>query len=405
MLIEMHLLQNHAPSNLNRDDTGSPKDCVFGGVLRARISSQCLKRSIRRSTIFDASLKGHLGKRTRKLPEQVRSALLRLGCSESDAAVIAKKTAEFGRSSKKDAEADGTVETAGSNGKATEPEKGSSAVDDALTRQLIFMAPGEIEALAGELKGIFEHNGRDTFAKLKIEDIEKQLGRRLPRSVDIALFGRMTTSAAFEDVQASMQVAHALSTGKLEKQFDYFTAVDDLVEEADENGAGMIGDVEFNAATYYKYFSLTWEQFVASLGGEAEARGVAEEALDAFIRAAALTTPTGKQNSFAAHNPPDAILIEVKRENVPVSYANAFVKPIWAGRNGDVVEQSIEALSTYSEQLKKAYDLRPVASLCLTVRGQAIAGARRVDTLSDLVKETLQAVRVTEAAGAAGTAP
>src|SRR6266545_2919488 len=47
MLIELHLLQNFAPSNLNRDDTGSPKDCEFGGFRRARISSQCIKRAIR----------------------------------------------------------------------------------------------------------------------------------------------------------------------------------------------------------------------------------------------------------------------------------------------------------------------------------------------------------------------
>ena len=47
MLIEIHMIQNHSPSNLNRDDLGAPKTCIFGGVTRARISSQCLKRSIR----------------------------------------------------------------------------------------------------------------------------------------------------------------------------------------------------------------------------------------------------------------------------------------------------------------------------------------------------------------------
>ncbi|MGZ3668061.1 MAG: type I-E CRISPR-associated protein Cas7/Cse4/CasC, partial [Ktedonobacterales bacterium] len=36
MIIEQHILQNFAPANLNRDDTGSPKDCVFGGHRRAR---------------------------------------------------------------------------------------------------------------------------------------------------------------------------------------------------------------------------------------------------------------------------------------------------------------------------------------------------------------------------------
>ena len=47
-LLELHVLQNFSPSNLNRDDTGSPKDCEFGGYRRARISSQCQKRAVRR---------------------------------------------------------------------------------------------------------------------------------------------------------------------------------------------------------------------------------------------------------------------------------------------------------------------------------------------------------------------
>ena len=69
----------------------------------------------------------------------------------------------------------------------------------------------------------------------------------------------MTTSATFEDVQASAQVAHAISTTRVEHQFDYFTAVDDLKSDADDDqGAGMIGDVEFNSATYYKYSPSTW---------------------------------------------------------------------------------------------------------------------------------------------------
>ena len=58
MLVEIHMLQNHAPSNLNRDDTGSPKECTFGGIKRGRISSQCLKRSIRRSPVFRDALSG-----------------------------------------------------------------------------------------------------------------------------------------------------------------------------------------------------------------------------------------------------------------------------------------------------------------------------------------------------------
>ena len=163
---------------------------------------------------------------------------------------------------------------------------------------------------------------------MKKDELEKQIKTMLPRSVDIALFGRMTTSATFEDVQASAQVAHAISTTRVEHQFDYFTAVDDLKSDADDDhGAGMIGDVEFNSATYYKYFAIDVDALTENLGGDAE---TARRAVVAFLKAAALATPSGKQNTFAAHNPPDAILVELSDSHVPVNYANAFVGPVRA---------------------------------------------------------------------------
>ena len=119
------------------------------------------------------------------------------------------------------------------------------------------------------------------------------------------MFGRMTTSEAFEDVQAAVQVAHALSTNALAQEFDYYTAVDDL---SGESGAGMIGDVEFNSSTYYKYLNVHWEQLVKNLGGDA---AVARQAVLALLEAAATAQPTGKQNSFAAHSLPDLVLVEV----------------------------------------------------------------------------------------------
>jgi CRISPR system Cascade subunit CasC len=47
MFIELHIIQNFPPSNLNRDDTGQPKGTDFGGWPRARVSSQAIKRAIR----------------------------------------------------------------------------------------------------------------------------------------------------------------------------------------------------------------------------------------------------------------------------------------------------------------------------------------------------------------------
>lgn len=86
MLIEIHMIQNHSPSNLNRDDLGAPKTCIFGGVTRARISSQCLKRSIRNPGnpqdvhnrgpgIFAEAMGKHIGIRTKLFPWLVKREL------------------------------------------------------------------------------------------------------------------------------------------------------------------------------------------------------------------------------------------------------------------------------------------------------------------------------------------
>lgn len=362
MLVEIHMIQNHAPSNLNRDDTNSPKDAVFGGSLRARISSQCLKRSIRRSPLFEEAMVGHLATRTRRLPALLKDELKVLGCDDDTAVAIARKATEIG------------------SGKPDEKD---------MTRQLIFFSSDELKALARELKALLDREGLAALQKRKIDEIEKYVSLPKPTSVDVALFGRMTTSVAFEDVEAAVQVAHAISTGKVEKQFDYFTAVDDLVEAADELGAGMIGDVEFNAATYYKYFSIDWDQLVKNLGGDTE---TARRTLGAFIKAAALTAPSGKQNTFAAHNPPDAILVEVKPHKIPTSYANAFISPVKANDEKDTVEQSIERLATYANRLKAAYDISTVACFALTVNGQSLPGATKTKTLAELIAATQRAI-------------
>ncbi|MHB9130028.1 MAG: type I-E CRISPR-associated protein Cas7/Cse4/CasC [Armatimonadota bacterium] len=367
MLVQIHLIQNHAPSNLNRDDTGSPKEALFGGVMRARISSQCLKRSIRQSEIFQEALCGHLGMRTRRFPSALREVLLQQGCATDVAEVIARKATLFGS------------------------DKEST---DATTRQLIFLGAGEVEGLATQLKALHDKDPK-AFAKMKLDEIEGQLQTSLPRSVDIALFGRMTTSAAFEDVQAAAQVAHAISTHKVERQFDYFTAVDDLKSNADEDkGAGMIGDVEFNSATYYKYFAIDVDALAETLGGDRE---TALAAVGAFLTAAALVSPTGKQNTFAAHNPPDAIVVEVSESHVPVSYANAFVKPVRSTAEQDLVAGSIARLQEYAQQVNRMYGLRRTV-YCLTTAAQAWDAATPVSNLQELVERLSTAGQVTEVA-------
>ena len=240
MLIQLHLLQNYSPANLNRDDTGAPKDALFGGVRRGRISSQCLKRSIRKSAAFAAAFEseGRLAVRTKSLPGLIQEELIKLGAEPKIIQAIVARVPEIGRESTKksadetDADSD-TPETA---------EAESTAETE--TKQLIFLGRDELPVLAQKLLTLYQQYGDEKkWVKAKIADITKALGSSVPRSVDVAMFGRMTTSEAFEDVQAAVQVAHALSANALAEEFDYYTAVDDL---SGESGAGMIGDIEFN---------------------------------------------------------------------------------------------------------------------------------------------------------------
>jgi CRISPR-associated protein Cas7/Cse4/CasC subtype I-E len=66
MIVELHMIQNFTYSCLNRDDNNAPKTCVFGGKRRARISSQCLKASIRKHSAFGQSLKDFMATRSKE---------------------------------------------------------------------------------------------------------------------------------------------------------------------------------------------------------------------------------------------------------------------------------------------------------------------------------------------------
>lgn len=364
MLIQIHMLQNHAPSNLNRDDTGSPKDAIFGGKRRGRISSQCLKRSIRRSETFARAFDddGLLAQRTMRLPLLVRDALAAQGVNETDRDNIVARLPELGGGKQKEGELK--------------------------TKLLIFLGDREVAQVAARLLALYQAVGAKKYAKMKIADIEKEMVHAMPKSVDIAMFGRMTTSVAFEDVQAAVQVAHALSANAVEQEFDYFTAVDDLKPDDEDAGAGMIGDVEFNSSTYYKYINIQWEKLVENLGGDED---VAVQAVQALIEAAAVTNPSGKQNTFAAHNLPDFILVEVSPTNTPVSYVNAFLRPAQAGHQKTLMEDAIDKLDRYGQKLRQVYGLNGSRAY-VAVPDMAIDGAEDVGSLAALQAWAGQAI-------------
>ncbi len=202
-------------------------------------------------------------------------------------------------------------------------------------------------------------------------------------AVDIALFGRMTTSDAFQDVEAAMQVAHAISTHAAINEVDYFTAVDDLGKAG--GGAGHVDEAIYNSACFYKYFNLDWDQLVHNLSGpepdkekdggkhrewreeiKPQAERLAASTLGHFIQAAALTAPNGKQNSFASHCDPCGILVEIKKNaKIPTSYANAFAEPVERiGKPDDdapdeksLEGRSVACLADHVKSLRNAYQI------------------------------------------------
>ncbi len=351
MFVELHMIQSFAPSNLNRDDTGAPKDCEFGGVRRARISSQCIKRATRRSDVFKAMLEKHLSHRSLRFPDQVIHALKEKGIA--DQAQLNAIGSQLEKIAKKEEE------------KPRDKEKAEADQRRIFkTPQIIFFTHREVEQCAERIIQLLNDG---TKAKDIVDTKNRKLkdGKPLPtpRTADIGLFGRMVTSEAFKNMDAACQVAHAISTHKVSMEFDFYTAVDDL-NPKEETGAGMMGTVEFNSACYYRYANIDLEQLKMNLGNDEE---LARKTVEAFVRASASAIPTGKQNSFAAQNPPSFILAVLKRGGTPLSLANAFEKPVRPDREGGIVENSIKALDEYWTKLTKAYGWDRVEHIAIMV--------------------------------------
>ncbi|TFV58352.1 type I-E CRISPR-associated protein Cas7/Cse4/CasC [Geodermatophilus sp. DF01-2] len=335
--IDVHVLQTVPPSNLNRDDTGSPKTAFFGGVRRARVSSQAWKRAARKA-FADQLDPSSLGVRSRRVVEVIADEIRRIDPSVDEAAALTM--------------AEGVLKQVGVKLK---PARKKEAPQE--SGFLLFLSRRQIENLAAA--AVSERDGGSYP-----DDVKKLADRE--HSVDIALFGRMVADQTDLNVDAACQVAHALSVHAVEDESDYFTAVDDHKADDDEEdaGAGMIGTVEFNSSTLYRYATVDLAALSKNLGDPAAVQRAVEVFLDCFVT----SMPTGKQNTFANRTLPDAILVQV-RDDQPVSYAGAFEEAIKDpdGR----VKQAVSRLASHAGELATAYGLQPVATF---VAGPAAAG-------------------------------
>ncbi|MFG2964927.1 MULTISPECIES: type I-E CRISPR-associated protein Cas7/Cse4/CasC [unclassified Streptomyces] len=345
IFLDVHALQTVPPSNLNRDDTGAPKTAVYGGVPRARVSSQAWKRATRTHFADEHLLDpSELGVRTKKVVEVVASRITALDASIDDETALRL--------------ADETVKAAGLKTEVpkrkADAAKESGATPAPEAKYLVFLSARQLDGLA--------RLAADGAANLTEYLKDKQNKERVKEiadsrhSVDIALFGRMVADAADYNVDAAVQVAHAISVHRADTESDYYTAVDD--ENTDEEtGAGMIGTVDFNSATLYRYAALSVHQLAANLG-----QGLREDeprtepvrrAVEAFVHSFAASLPTGKINTFGHHTLPDAVIVKL-RTTRPISFVAAFEDPIRGDQGGHVREAS-DRLATYVPDIERAY--------------------------------------------------
>lgn len=331
LFIDVNVIQTMPPNCANRDDTGSPKTCMYGGVRRARVSSQSWKRATRE--FFHGRVdESMLSVRTMKIVQMVVDRIKGIDPSIDDA-VATKMTIDVldkagvkvkSKSKKKDDSNDGSI-----------PE----------AQALFFMSNKQALNLAQlAISGDYD--------KKKVEEaLNKGHG------IDIALFGRMVADNPLLNADASAQVAHAISTHRVETEYDYFTAVDEKAPE-DNAGAGMIGTVEFNSSTLYRYATVA----VHDLARQLEDKDVTAMAIEEFVRAFVLSMPTGKQNTFANRSVPYAVYVALRRDQ-PVSLAPAFESPVQPDRsNGGYNSASVAAMVDCEQQYRRDFIEEPIAT-------------------------------------------
>ncbi len=383
-IVEIHALQNFAPSNLNRDDTGAPKDALFGGTRRARVSSQCSKRSVRQyfASLVEQNVlnSDDVAVRTKRVLDALIQSLVKMERSEVDA---------------------------GEKVRLALAAMELSVKDDGKSEYLLFLGQREILDIAKIInekwdsistvtnpvpaEGKKPGKAKKQAAQNADPDLKEALDKVFNggKALDVALFGRMLADMPKKNQHAACQVAHALSTHAIEREFDFFTAVDDLKPE-DTAGADMMGTVEFNSACFYRYAVVDWEKLVSNLQGDAD---LPAKGLRAFLEGFVVAEPTGKQNTFAAHNAPEFVAVTVRRNAAPRNLANAFETAIRVKRDESLTQKSAEALARKAKLLQSAYG-GDEKTFILDLTGANLDGfGESFSSLQELLDAAVAAVR------------
>lgn len=330
--LEIHAIQNLPPSNINRDETGAPKSAYYGGANRQRVSSQAWKRATREA-FKPLIAEAQLATRTKRVVKLLADRVQGLASLEREDAVL--------RASK-------VLEQAGIKVKAPRAKKGETPDLEAYEAEaLVFVSNQQLDSLAAV-----------AATAASVEDIDKKSAKAAvdtQNGISVALFGRMVASSPDLNVDAAVQVAHAISTHAVDFQGDFYTAVDDEKDTDEDAGAGMMGTIEFASATLYRYAAISLDQLADNLGDNT----LTAEAAAVFAQAFLMSMPTGKQNSMAADTLPSAVLV-ILRDTRPMSLVGAFERPISISDEG-FVARSVDAMVQRVVSLRDGFGVSPLA--------------------------------------------
>ena len=314
-LIELHMLQSFPVNCLNRDQFGSPKSTVFGGVPRARVSSQCWKRAVRQMAGEESGM--FSGTRSKYFLDRLEKALLEMGQSEKDAATLA-----------------GEIVAAA----------GIKVDKDRSVKNLFYFSDQELQAAARASLECADPKKRAAVAV-------KELVKVVRDGVDISFFGRMVADSDLT-LEGAAMFSHAISVNRVDNDLDFFTAVDDL-RPKEKTGSAHMGDIEFNTACYYRYVALNLDLLADSDHLGALSPEDRRSAVATFLRACAMAIPAARKNSMLANTLPGFIL-GIARKGAPLSLANAFETPV---KGVSPLTKAKEEMMNHWKNLRELYGI------------------------------------------------
>ena len=316
--LNFHIIQPVPFSCLNRDDMGSPKTSVFGGMTRGRLSSQSQKKAAR--TVFEAETGADLTFRSRLTPLMIEEKALPL---------LEQMGYEVDDDAKKKVRKEATTQIK----RLTDNPK-ADGEDDGMSKTLVWLAEREIDEAARKI------------AKKVTGEEPEPLVNSTTGSLTIAAFGRMMAARPDLELEGASQVGHAMMTHETTTEVDYFTAVDDLQAEFEgDAGAGHLNLAEYTSGVFYRWFSLDRDQLRATW--EDIDRDDAHDRLTALVQAMILTLPSGRQASTAPHTLPVAVVAEESTQ--PLTMVAAFERAVPPSSEG-FIGASIDAFMKYREQ-------------------------------------------------------